>query len=298
MNMKNHPKNEIESQRGLIEKELLKDPEMASVVLAVQTKREQKEGQKEIIKQIKEVIKTTNEHIGKLHDDNILQSKALIQELGEQFADLASIFEDIKSNSNSNNEVRMGELMAIRDEIKQLVNKKVPAPIVNVKTPDVIVPLPKIIDKSTIVQETFHAEKQVELLKQLMKAIDKQINELPKITQKTTIENNKPEQAIPVALVDPRTGKWLDFDKFKGGSTAIIASSSGDSSVPQSYSLLLDEASAYITYVGEADPSSLTSEALWRIKRLDETTGLNVLWAEGNAFFNKVWDNRASYSYS
>lgn len=65
------------------------------------------------------------------------------------------------------------------------------------------------------------------------------------------------------------------------------------------YTTRLDEVSATITYVGEADPDTLTSEALWRIKRLDTTNDdLVILWADGDANFDNIWDDRASLTYS
>lgn len=64
------------------------------------------------------------------------------------------------------------------------------------------------------------------------------------------------------------------------------------------YNIFLDEASATITYVGEALPGVSAATASWRIKRLDSTSGLLVTWAEGDSDFDKVWDDRASYSYS
>ena len=68
--------------------------------------------------------------------------------------------------------------------------------------------------------------------------------------------------------------------------------------LPPSYSILLDEASPTITYVGEAIPGSATSEAVWRIKRLDSSAGLEVKWANGTNNEDKIWDDRTSYAYS
>ena len=53
-------------------------------------------------------------------------------------------------------------------------------------------------------------------------------------------------------------------------------------------------------YVGEAEPGTATSEAKWRIKKLvySGTNVTQILWAGGNAKFDKVWDNHTSYSYS
>lgn len=62
--------------------------------------------------------------------------------------------------------------------------------------------------------------------------------------------------------------------------------------------LRMDEATATTTYVGEASPATLTSAALWRIKRISTTSGVVITWADGNNNFDNVWDNRASLSYS
>lgn len=53
-----------------------------------------------------------------------------------------------------------------------------------------------------------------------------------------------------------------------------------------------------LTYIGNAVIGSATSGALWQIKRLDTTSGLTKLWADGNDNFDNIWDNRASLSYS
>lgn len=65
-----------------------------------------------------------------------------------------------------------------------------------------------------------------------------------------------------------------------------------------SYIIYVDEASATVTYLGETVPDTATSASSWRIKKLDSTSGLIVTWADGNADFDKVWDDRASYTYS
>lgn len=77
----------------------------------------------------------------------------------------------------------------------------------------------------------------------------------------------------------------------KNGETLIAAN-------PTPVAVRLDEASATITYVGTAAPGTLTSAASWAIKRLDSTSGLVVLWADGNSNFDNIWDDRASLSYS
>jgi hypothetical protein len=74
--------------------------------------------------------------------------------------------------------------------------------------------------------------------------------------------------------------------------------SQGLSGAQTPYTLLLDEASATITYVGETMPGNLPSDPTWRIKRLDSSSGLAVEWAEGTSDEDKIWDDRATYTYS
>lgn len=59
-----------------------------------------------------------------------------------------------------------------------------------------------------------------------------------------------------------------------------------------------DTTTANTTYIGNAPVGSATSSAVWQIKKLDTSSGLITTWADGDASFNNVWDDRASLSYS
>jgi hypothetical protein len=65
------------------------------------------------------------------------------------------------------------------------------------------------------------------------------------------------------------------------------------------YDRLVDEEGP-LTYIGEAEPGTDRNLALWRIKRVSEASDgdLEILWANGAAAFDKVWDDRATYTYS
>lgn len=64
------------------------------------------------------------------------------------------------------------------------------------------------------------------------------------------------------------------------------------------YNRLIDTVDNFI-YIGEALPGSGTSEAKWRIKRVDQQTGddYEIIWADGTAEFTKVWDDRLTLTY-
>jgi len=72
-----------------------------------------------------------------------------------------------------------------------------------------------------------------------------------------------------------------------------------DAAMAAPQALQLDEVSTY-TYIGEAPPGSATSAAVWRIKRMDESStnpDLVIKWASGNNNYDKIWDNRLSLTY-
>lgn len=61
-------------------------------------------------------------------------------------------------------------------------------------------------------------------------------------------------------------------------------------------STYIDDATTYI-YIGSAIPNTATSSAMWKIMRVTAATG-TTLYADGDAYYNNIWDNRASLSYS
>lgn len=67
----------------------------------------------------------------------------------------------------------------------------------------------------------------------------------------------------------------------------------------ENYTQLIDYVSSSVTYIGYAEPGTAQSSALWRIKKM-VTTGddLEIVFADGNANFDNVWNDRASLSYS
>lgn len=70
-------------------------------------------------------------------------------------------------------------------------------------------------------------------------------------------------------------------------------------SVSGAYTVLLDQVSDTLTYVGKAAPRSSTASPVWQVKRiLTEGTVLSVEYASGDDTFTNVWDDRASLVYS
>jgi hypothetical protein len=51
------------------------------------------------------------------------------------------------------------------------------------------------------------------------------------------------------------------------------------------------------TYIGWAIPGTLSSASGWRIARVEDATG-SKLYADGDAFYNNIWDDRGDLIYS
>lgn len=58
-----------------------------------------------------------------------------------------------------------------------------------------------------------------------------------------------------------------------------------------------DSEDTNLTYIGNAELGADESAAVWQIKRLDSTTGLVKLWANGSDAFNVAWTNRENEEY-
>jgi len=81
-------------------------------------------------------------------------------------------------------------------------------------------------------------------------------------------------------------GAYVDLDERPATDTAILAAR-------------VDEALGGVTYAGQAQAGTLPSAAGWRIRRLTESGGdVIVEWADGDAAYDNVWDDRASLTYS
>jgi hypothetical protein len=63
-------------------------------------------------------------------------------------------------------------------------------------------------------------------------------------------------------------------------------------------SVRIDEVNKNLIYIGKATIGSLTSSAVWQIQRVTTTGSVTAtLWADGNANFDNIWDNRAVLTY-
>ena len=116
----------------------------------------------------------------------------------------------------------------------------------------------------------------------------------------TTVDNNI-LPAYPVLRDVNATNDQIQVVRLDIGVGTAESRVSSNNALPTSspsYALKLDDSVSPITYIGEAVTGSLGSDAVWRIKKMDETSGLVITWADGSAAFNQIWANRASLTYS
>jgi hypothetical protein len=52
-----------------------------------------------------------------------------------------------------------------------------------------------------------------------------------------------------------------------------------------------------VIYIGSAISGTLESAAEWQVKKIDTSTGVSITFADSDARFNNVWDNRTSLTY-
>jgi hypothetical protein len=98
---------------------------------------------------------------------------------------------------------------------------------------------------------------------------------------------------VDLVTTPPFVGSLLGFDGY------VWTPLEGDTM----YNKEIDEIAGGDLYIGEALPGTLTSEAKWRIQFVDFTkTGsledISITWADGDALFDNVWDDRLTLSYS
>jgi hypothetical protein len=82
------------------------------------------------------------------------------------------------------------------------------------------------------------------------------------------------------------------------GRSLLTLTSYEELTVP--YAVRFDQYDATTGYLGEAVPGVATSAASWRVKKLvfGVDGDVDVTYADGDANFNNVWDDRASLTYS
>ena len=93
--------------------------------------------------------------------------------------------------------------------------------------------------------------------------------------------------------IDPTHSDTIDF--------VTNYQSSGNKNtldIINSTSTIVDEVSSSLLYVGTAISGSLSSSAVWKIKKILTSGGLTTIqYADGETLYDNIWDDRASLTY-
>ena len=77
-----------------------------------------------------------------------------------------------------------------------------------------------------------------------------------------------------------------------------VTGGGGSSTTNYTTRIETDSVNSNLTYIGNAVIGTAESASSWQIKRLDSTSGLIKLWANGSDDFNVKWDDRESEVYA
>ena len=105
-----------------------------------------------------------------------------------------------------------------------------------------------------------------------------------------------PVDVAGTVLIDDSTPVAVAVD---GTVPVSVAATLNTSAQPDLVVEKIDQASATVTYIGQAAPGTATSAAGWRIQRMSVSGTITTFeYADGDLSFNNIWDNRASLTYS
>lgn len=103
--------------------------------------------------------------------------------------------------------------------------------------------------------------------------------------------------------IDAADGDNISISNADGSKKASITTQGSiqslDVNIVADVAIRLDDTSTInVTYVGYASMGALEAAASWKIKKIDETSGISITWADGNNSFDNIWNNRTSLTYS
>lgn len=266
-----------------LEQELLNNPASAPVVLLIKSIQSQKAASKETVEKLDGLKEVLAAILEKSKEHKNYNGEGL-ENVTENLAIINDTLKAASATEQSNTEEIVAQVETLQKAFEflekaifQLATKETPAPIVNVDAPVINVPEPKVITKQDPFSEV--------IAKTLLQILQKQDGQ-------TYIANRAPSEAIPVVLTDK------SLKSFYNAISQIVTSQQAP--LNPDYSIMIDEASATITYVGYADPGVSEDNASWKIKRIDTSVAgqTKIKWAGGVPTKSNAWSDRASLIYS
>jgi len=111
----------------------------------------------------------------------------------------------------------------------------------------------------------------------------------------------KPEKENPPFEFDEFGRVKVNVDRAGGGGADTSELATEETQAGLFATRIDDVSTTGVTYIGKAPIGSIESDAVWQIRKLDESgtpTTLSITWADGNSNFDNVWSDRLTESYS
>lgn len=158
------------------------------------------------------------------------------------------------------------------------------APIVNVPAPVVNIPAPIVNVEAQETQEIdiTPIAKEVAKIRAMLESEEKDDTDFEKLFK---------DLGDKISSIKSGAG---------GGLSATILGNTNVNVQPAPYATQIDDTStASVTYLGRASVGSSTASAVWQIQKIDESTSpATIKWADGNASFDNIFNNRTSLTYN
>lgn len=237
------------------------------------------------------------------------QSQAFIESIDSRLIKLSEVIdkplkiEDLDLLLGSLNSIGsvQKQIEELSESLKKIVIPDYPKELTIKDLPLLIKTLSNV---NTDIKVEWLNEKKVTEITSRLDAITKAVNE-----SKVPQPSQKPSDFIPVRRVI-KAGNVFLFDDAQsrggGGGSSVQNDLIENNRVKvtneeSNYAVRTDAVTtSNVTYVGKAAIGSSTASAVWQVQKVDETTTnvAIITWADGDASFNNVWDNRASLTYS
>jgi len=104
--------------------------------------------------------------------------------------------------------------------------------------------------------------------------------------------NDASAKRVVVRAQDPDSGDFVNIGANDDGDGAY---SLGASNKPMAVQMDVDGA---VTYLAMAAPGTATTTASWQCRKIDETSGMQITWADGDRSFDNLANNLSGLSYS
>jgi hypothetical protein len=228
-----------------------------------------------------------------LNVDNNVKLKKAVNNLEKEITDKLEKIETQEA-------LKPKDLSYIENAIQLLIDKKYPKPYKKVKVENLDeIKLPKPKDRVEVKDIDKHSKT---LANRLIEGFRDVGERIVKQGEKIFVTNKKENDYIPVRVVY-KDGRRVSFDPpwgggSGGGGPSTVTVDKIESDTSKDKAKRIDDTTENVIYVGTADIGSTTSSAVWKIKKIDSSSGYVITWADGNADYDNVWDNRASLSYS